>query len=53
MTNNTQKTYTADEYKELVEKIAHGEATQDEIKAVELMVSKGVEEIDSILKENE
>ena len=52
MSNNVQKTYSAEEYKELVEKITQGKATKDEIESVKFLVFVAVKEIDSILKDN-
>ena len=47
------KIYTPDEYKELVEKVAQGNATPEEIKDAESLILKATEEIDSILINNE
>ena len=52
MPNNTQKKYSAEEYKELVEKIVQGKATPEEVESVKSLVFKAVGEIDSILKNN-
>ena len=52
MSNNVQKIYSAEEYKELVEKITQGKATKDEIESVKSLVFGAVKEIDSILKDN-
>lgn len=45
--------YTAGEYKILIDKISKGEATQEEIDAVQALVKDTVVEIDTILKDNQ
>lgn len=47
------KKYSTDEYKELVEKVAQGNATPEEIKDAESLIYNAVEEINSILVNNE